>query len=188
MKPLNDISETFCLDLKDLFSSSNPENIEDCLTHVDRKVYETMNSMLSKDFTADEVKTTLFQMNPLGSPGPNGFSTVFYQTHWDIVGGDVTRAILEVLNKSCDISSINETFIVLIPKIKKPQIVSKYRTISLCNVIYKVVSKVLANRLKLILPQLISPTQSTFVPERLILDNVIVAFEAMHSMSSKVKG
>ncbi|KAF5480564.1 hypothetical protein F2P56_001303 [Juglans regia] len=127
-------------------------------------------------------------MNPLGSLGPDGFPTVFYHNHWDIVGVDVTRAVLEILNSNGDMSCINQTYIVLIPKVKKAQVVTDFRPISLCNVIYKIISKVLANKLKLILPQIISPTQSAFVPGRLILDNVIMAFEAMHSMSSKVKG
>ncbi|KAF5471735.1 hypothetical protein F2P56_008508 [Juglans regia] len=142
-----------------------------------------MNKKLGIKYTAGEVKEALFQMNPLGSLGPNGFPIDFYQVHWEIVGDKVTQAVLEVLNSEGDISYINNTYIVLIPKVKCPKFVLDFQPISLCNVLYKVVSKVLANRLKKILPQIISPTQSAFVSGRLILDNVIVAFEAMHSMS-----
>ena len=97
-------------------------------------------------------------------------------------------AVLDFLNSGIMLLEINYTHIVLIPKIKSLERILDYRPISLCNVIYKIISKVLANRLKLILPKLISPSQSAFVLGRLITDNVLVVYETLHAMHSRRSG
>lgn len=87
------------------------------------------------------------------------------------MGDKVVEEVLQVLARGDMQAKWNETTIVLIPKKKKPEDIKDLRPISLCNVIYKLISKVLANRLKCILPKIISPSQSAFVPDRLISDN-----------------
>ena len=76
----------------------------------------------------------------------------------------------------------------LIPKVKEPKLVTDYKPISLCIVVYKMASRAIANRLNKILPSIISDTQSAFLHGRLITDNVIVAFETMHPISQKKGG
>lgn len=83
---------------------------------------------------------------------------------------------------------LNETYICLISKVNCPQKITEFRPISLCNVVYKIVSKVLANRLKKILPAMIYESQSAFVLGRQITDNVLVAFETMHCIDQRRKG
>ena len=97
------------------------------------------------------------------------------------------HVVLDFLNDGIKLPDLNHINIMLIPKMNNPEKMSKFRPISLCNVIYKVISKVLANRQKQVLPDIISPTQSAFVSCRLITDNVIVAYEALHSMHARKK-
>ncbi|KAL0413522.1 UNVERIFIED_CONTAM: putative mitochondrial protein [Sesamum radiatum] len=100
---------------------------------------------------------------------------------------DVTRCVLDFLNTRVLPVGFNHTNIVLIPKCK-PQSLTQYRPISLCNVIYKIASKAIANRLKPWLDRIISPAQSAFVPGRLITDNVLLAFETNHFLHTHSKG
>ncbi|KAF5471964.1 hypothetical protein F2P56_008721 [Juglans regia] len=147
-----------------------------------------MNQALLRPYYAQEVEEALFQMDGLSSPGPDGFLAAFYQQNWDMVGSQVSESVLYVLNSKGNLDVINNTFIALIPKKKNCTKVSDFRPISLCNVLYKIISKTLASRLKKILPSIISQNQSAFIPGRVISDNVIVAFEALHSMNCKMAG
>jgi len=104
------------------------------------------------------------------------------------VGEEVRQTVLDYLNNEVFDPGINSTFITLIPKKASPSSVSDFCPISLCNVSYKLIAKVLANRLKKVLPVIISPAQSAFVPGRLITDNVLVAYEALHSMATRMRG
>jgi hypothetical protein len=109
--------------------------------------------------------------------------TVFYKCFWETVRPEATQEVLGVLNGGAMPDCWNNTIIALIPKVQCPKNVTDLRPISLCKV-YKIVSKVLANRLKIILPDIITPTQSAFVPGRLISDNILIAYELMHYMWS----
>ena len=147
-------------------------------------VTKDMNRSLSEKFTEDEVKVVLNQMAPLKSPGPDGMPPLFFQYYWDLVGKDITTYVLSFLNSASLPENLNHTFITLIPKVKNPKLVFDFRPISLCNVLYKIFSKVLANRLKKILPHIITEHQSAFTKDWLILDNILVAFEWLHCLQN----
>ena len=93
---------------------------------------------------------------PQNLPGLMVCLPFFYQKYWDIVGVSVSNCVLQALNTGVMLRDINNTYICLIPKIKNPQKITDYRPISLCNVIYKLISKVLENRLKKILHEVIN--------------------------------
>jgi hypothetical protein len=116
-------------------------------------------------------------MKGLAAPEPDGLPAIFFHNYWEIIGEEVTTAVLEVLNNGGDPNMYNSTHICLILKIKNPSTPSEYRLISLCNVILKIITKTIANRLKPILPNIISPNQSAFTKDHLITDNTLVAFE-----------
>ena len=125
---------------------------------------------------------------PQNLPGLMVCLPFFYQKYWDIVGVSVSNCVLQALNTGVMLRDINNTYICLIPKIKNPQKITDYRPISLCNVIYKLISKLLENRLKKILHEVINEAQRAFVPGRHITDNVKVAFETMHTIGKRKKG
>ena len=173
---------------EDIFKAGECDSLEECLAVVHPKVSPDMRDMLSSEYSQEEIKAALFQMRPTKAPGPNSMNALFYQKFWHIVGDDVITAVLEFLNNGIMELDVNYTQIVLVPKIKSPEKITDYRPISLRNVIYKIISKVLANRLKQILPHLIATTQSAFVPGRLITDNFLVAYESLHAMHYRKKG
>ena len=103
------------------------------------------------------------------------------------MGDAVVNVVLDFLNEGIMLPALNHTNIVFIPKVKNLEKMSDFRRISLCNVIYKIISKVLANKLKQLLLEIISLTYSAFVLGHLIIDNVLVAFKTPHTMHSRKK-
>ena len=182
------IGQKFVSYFEELFTTSWPKVEQEMLDAIQPKVTERMNSTLTQDFHAMEVEKALKQMHPLTAPGPDGMPPLFYHHFWPIVKSIVILAALDFLNHGVSPPKFHDIHIVLIPKVKNPEKVTDYRPISLCNVAYKIASKVVANRLKLVLQEIIGENQSAFVAGRLITDNVLVAHEMMNHISKKKKG
>jgi hypothetical protein len=187
-KKPEEISKSFIELYQALFTASGVHGVEECLMGLESRVTNEMNGDLLRNFSMFKVDTALKQMHPLKSPGLDGMSACFYQNAWPTVRSEVCKAVLDYLNGGNFVEAINETYITLISKVKNPSRLMKYKPISLCNVLYKLIAKVLANRLKKVLPHIISENQSAFVPGRLITDNVLVVFEALQTMDVRMKG
>ena len=137
-----------------LFTTSNPYDMNYVLQCIPQVVSPKMNNILSTEFTKLEVDTTLKQMAPLKAPSPDGMPPIFYQHYWESIGDDVAKAVISCLNIGVFPVGLNHTYITLIPKVKSLEHVTEFRPIALCNILYKLISKVLANRLKKILPKI----------------------------------
>lgn len=131
------------------------------------------------------MKHALFSIGDLKAPGPDGLDALFYKRFWGMFGDDLVAEVLQAVNTSTVPQGWNDTTIVMIPKVDNPEKVSQFCPISLCNAVYKVISKLLANRLKVILPEIISVEQSAFVPGTLITDNILLAYECIHTIKKK---
>lgn len=172
----------------DLFSTSYPTGIGSTCDVVKGKLSADHKSICARQFTGEEIIEAINQMHLLKSPRPDGLPALFFHKYWQIVGRDVQELVLEILNDKRAPDEINKTFIVLIPKGKNPSSPKDFRPISLWNVVMKIVTKVIANKIKLILPEIIDEEQSAFVKGRLITDNALIALECFHWMKKKKKG
>lgn len=134
-------------------------------------VTDEQNRELEKPITREEVKEAVFAMYPDKSPGHDGLNPGFYQAYWEIIGEDVVKFCQEFFDTGELPVGVNSTLVCLIPKIKQPREMTDVRPISLCNVLFRVLSKVLANRLKICLPSIIS--DKTTILERRIRGKVV---------------
>ena len=126
---------------------------------------------------AEEVKEALFSMPANKAPGPDGYPMEFYKAAWSVVGKDLVIAVQSFFLYGFMPRSTNATLLSLVPKITSAEKMSDFRPIACCNVIYKLISKIMAHRLKGILPAAIEQNQCAFVQGRMLLENVLLATE-----------
>ncbi|CAA7036314.1 unnamed protein product [Microthlaspi erraticum] len=140
---------------------------------------------LEKTFTEEEIVTAVRSMGRFKAPGPDGYQPVFYQQCWMEVGDSVTRFVLEFFRTGELPQDTNDAIVVLLAKVASPEKIQQFRPISLCNVLFKIITKTMVGRMKRVMTKLIGPAQSSFIPGRLSTDNVVIVQEAVHSMRQK---
>ncbi|KAL2246943.1 UNVERIFIED_CONTAM: hypothetical protein Sindi_2546600 [Sesamum indicum] len=128
-------------------------------------------------FTHTDVKQAIFDIAEDKAPGPDGYSSGFFKAAWPIIGQEVSSAVLDFFHTGRILKQINTTLLALIPKVHSPMNVGDFRPISCCIVLYKIIAKLLVQRLSVILDKLISPCQAAFMPGRSIGDNIMLAQE-----------
>ncbi|XP_074282465.1 uncharacterized protein LOC141606986 [Silene latifolia] len=139
-------------------------------------------------FTPKEVRTAVFQLGPLKSPGPDGIPAIFFHKCRHFIKHDVVGTVLAILNGNCSPEFLNKTFLVPIPKSSAPETVDNFRPISLCNVIMKVITRCITNRLKNFMEKLVGDFQNAFVLGRNISDNILITNERLQKISSSRNG
>ncbi|KAL1225687.1 putative ribonuclease H protein [Cardamine amara subsp. amara] len=149
------------------------------------KCSDATKQLLDRMVTPEEIKQEVFALPLSKSPGPDGFTGEFLRKSWSIVGEDFTSAVLEFFRSGKILKQWNCTAITLVPKKTGAERISAFRPIACCNVVYKVISKILARRLEKLLPTMISNSQSAFVKGRLLVENVLLATELVQGFNHK---
>lgn len=135
--------------------------------------------------TKDEVRCIIQSMHPTKILGSDGLPAFFFQSCWDFIKSDIMNVIFRFFSTASFLPGVNDTVFSLIPKKIDCEGPADYCPISLCNVLYKVVAKILANRIWFILDNLVSENQYAFVPGRQIFDNYVTTQELFSSMKLK---
>lgn len=165
--------------LLNLFADENNES-DSILNYISSRISPDDDLKLTSPFTIDEFKDALFQMDSNKSLGPDGHKPTFYKKFWNLLGPEIFSTTTFQLENNTFPSQINSFTIALISKSNNPKTMKDFIPISFRNILYKIISKTLANRLKPFLEKCISKEQSNFVEGHSILDNALIASEIIH--------
>lgn len=168
-----------------LFASVQPCFPNDLQNLISNSISAETNEQLSTIPTSEEVLCALNSMGNFKSLGPDGFNSTFYKHYWGVVEEAVSKEIQHVFRTDKLKPALNHTFIALILKTSSATRVDQFRPIALCNVVFKLITKIISSRLRTILDHIIHPCQAAFIPNRSIGDNVIINHEVMHFLNKK---
>lgn len=169
---------------KDLLGTTNTRllTLQPNLWYDFEKLNLTQQHSPESRFFMKEIKTTVFSCNPTKALGTDGIYFLFYQSYWDLIKNDIMLLLISFYNRTLDVSKLNLASICLIPKKSDVVTIKNYRPISLINCSFKIITKLLTNRLARVIDPLIDDSQAAFIKGRLIEDNIICAHEVLHSV------
>ncbi|KAK3199060.1 hypothetical protein Dsin_022475 [Dipteronia sinensis] len=162
------------------------KRVEDQIKVLEKELEDVED--LEANFTVEEVWAALSECDGNKALGPDGFNLNFIKANWEFIKDDYMKFLSEFYNDGLVVSNLNCIFIALIPKTRMPESLGEYRPISLVGSLYKILAKILANRLKLVMNSVISLNQMAFVKDRQILDSFIIAEEVIHSWKKEGVG
>ncbi|KAE9614613.1 putative RNA-directed DNA polymerase [Lupinus albus] len=135
-----------------------------------------------------EVKSVVFAMNGEGAPGPDGFGGCFYQHFWDVVHIDVCNSVRQFFTQGWLLPNLNSNKVILIPKFHGADSIEDFRPIALDNFHFKIITKVIVDRLALVAPNIVSSQQRCFIKEKQILDCLCSTTEVINILGHKTCG
>lgn len=137
---------------------------------IPKSITDDVNALMTSLPSHQEIKEAVFALNKDSAPGPDGFGAFFFQHYWDIVKADVFNAVLEFFTTSWILPGFNSNIIALLPKTSAATSIDQYRPIAMANFKFKIISKIIADRLAKIMPNIISEEQMGFIHDRNIKD------------------
>lgn len=163
----------------EILAPTTIQSLENLQWQPDMTLSEGEKSILVREVDDEEIKNVIWNSKEGTAPDPDGFSISFFKSAWEVVGKEVIAAIKHFFHTGKLLRETNATFITLIPKVLKADSFKDYKPISLCNLLYKFVTKILANRLKCVVRSLIRPNQTAFIEGRSIVENILVCLEVV---------
>ncbi|XP_026429033.1 uncharacterized protein LOC113324997 [Papaver somniferum] len=161
------------------------ENMDHMLTAIPSVITQENQAMLDAISSEEEIKTTVFSMDPDSSPGPDGFSGCFYRACWHIIYNEFVQVIQFCWRRKFITKGLNSKFLVLLPKIEGARQPNQFRPIGLSNVSFKIFTKIITSRMSTLLHKLVSSQQASYVKGRCIQEQMLLASELINEMKKK---
>ena len=149
------------------------------------QVSQEKNDVLVSEFTEAEVREAVFHMEHNKAPGPDDFPAEFNQVFWGLIKNDLMALFSDFFNEDLNLFSLNFGIITLIPKTQKATKIQQCRLICVLNVSFKIFTKIGTNRLNKVAQTVVSPTQTSFMPGRNIMEGVVILHETIHELHTK---